>query len=78
MMSISDVLFIFVEMWECGSIKKYFKNIYVFIEKVFEKNSPRFHIPLSVRKILQKPGRSMKIQSGNCGKFVEARFPQIL
>ena len=32
MMGVSDVLYTFVGMWECGSIKKYFKQIYVFVK----------------------------------------------
>ena len=32
MMRVSDVLYTFVGMWECGSIKKYFKQIYVFVK----------------------------------------------
>lgn len=37
-MGISDVLYTFVGMWECGSIKSISKNIYVFSKILFEKN----------------------------------------
>ncbi len=44
MMRVSDVLYTFVGMWECGSIKKYFKRIYVFV-KTFCKKIPTFPHP---------------------------------
>ena len=45
LMGISGILYIFVGMWECGSIKKYFKQIYVFV-KTFCKKIPTFPQPL--------------------------------
>ena len=44
MMRVSDVLYTFVGMWECGSIKKYFKKIYIFV-KSFCKKIPTFPHP---------------------------------
>jgi len=34
-MRIFDVFYIFVEMWQCGIIKKYLKKIYMFTKKLF-------------------------------------------
>ena len=39
LMGISGILYIFVGMWECGSIKKYFKQIYVFVKTFCKKIS---------------------------------------
>ena len=51
MMRVSDVLYTFVGMWECGSIKKYFKQIYVFV-KTYCKKSPTFpHPSLTVNNL---------------------------
>ena len=35
-MRISDIFYIFMEMWQCGIIKKYLKNYeYIFTKKLF-------------------------------------------
>ena len=49
-MRISDILYIFVAMWTCGIIKKYLKNIniYIFTKKLFLKKWPHFHSHISV------------------------------
>ena len=47
-MHISDILYIFVGMWICGSIKKYFKKSLYNIKNFFVKNFPHFHTLLAV------------------------------
>ena len=69
LMGISGILYIFVGKWECGSIKKYFKKSICICKNFFVKKSPHFHNHFSVWKILQKSGKSMKIQSVNVGNL---------
>jgi len=51
LMGIFDILYTFVGMWECGSIKKYIKNLYIFCKILFEENFPHFHNHISVKNI---------------------------
>ena len=52
-MHLSDVSYIFVAMWTCGLIKKYFENIkyvyiYIFTKKLFSIKTATFPQHISV------------------------------